>query len=225
MTSANPNPPVREAGFATFDVLRTDSPETATALAGLIAGEVNAWVRHADGFVSSRTHIALDGTSVVHCGRWTDARTYRSSFTDRPEGRVLHTLADRPGVHSASVFRGTPAAGLRGPAAGRKPGLVGFAVRRLSGPEAARTVHGLLTDSGEWKRESAGFISATPYIGEDGTTFVNCPMWVDRSAYDTYMKHPKIAEGLEEVARLEVAPPEFLLCTVAAETEAPGSHG
>ncbi|MEV6655077.1 hypothetical protein [Streptomyces sp. NPDC051219] len=223
MTSVNP--PAREAGFATFGVLRTDSPGTATALVGLIAREVNAWVRHSDAFVSSRTHIALDGTSVVHCGRWTDEETYGSSFTDRPEGHVLHTLAGRPGVRSATVFRGAPAAGLHGPAAGLKPGLVGFAVRRLSGAQAARTVHGLLTASGEWKRDCAGFISATPYIGTDGTTFINCPMWVDRSAYDSYMSHPKITEGLEEVARLEVTPPEFLLCTVATEIPAPGSHG
>ncbi|MFF6782504.1 hypothetical protein [Streptomyces sp. NPDC012510] len=223
MTSVNP--PASEAGFATFGVLRTDSPDTATALVGLITREVNTWVRHSDGFVSSHTHIALDGTSVMHRGRWTDEETYGSSFTHRPEGHVLRTLADRPGVRSATVFRSVPAAGPHGPAAGQQPGLVGFAVRRLSGARAQQHVHGLLTASGEWKRDCAGFISATPYIGTDGTTFINCPMWADRDAYDSYMRHPQLTEGLEEVARLEVAPPEFLLCTVATEIWAPSSNG
>ncbi|MFJ7773356.1 hypothetical protein ACIQ1J_34495 [Streptomyces sp. NPDC097107] len=217
MTSAN----TPEPGFVTFGVLRTDSPEAARRLVGLITGEVDRWVRHTDGFHSARTHVSLDGATVVQSGRWADEKRYRDSFLRHPEGRVLHTLGGRPEVRAASGFSGFPAAGVRGPAAGRAPGLVGFAVRRLTGPESARAVLGLLARSGEWKRTSPGFISASPYIGPDGTTFVNCPMWVDRDAYDSYMKHPDIAEGLEEVARLEVAPPEFLLCTVAADIGAP----
>lgn len=214
--------PVPAPGFVTFGVLRTASPEAARELVGLITTEVDRWVRHTDGFLSARTHVGVDGTTVVQSGRWSDEERYLASFRHHPEGHVLHTLAEQPDVLSAHVSGGVPADGVRGPAADRAPGLVGFAVRRLDGPESARTVLGLLARSGRWKRTSPGFVSATPYISRDGTTFVNCPMWVDQEAYDTYMRHPDLHEGLEEVSRLEVAPPEFLLCTVAAEIVASG---
>ncbi|MCF2436247.1 hypothetical protein LV779_25475 [Streptomyces thinghirensis] len=110
MTSAN----TPEPGFVTFGVLRTDSPEAARRLVGLITGEVDRWVRHTDGFHSARTHVSLDGTTVVQWGRWADEKRYRDSFVRHPEGRVLHTLGERPEVRAASVFSGFPAAGVRG---------------------------------------------------------------------------------------------------------------
>ncbi|MCH0542318.1 hypothetical protein I3F58_22750 [Streptomyces sp. MUM 203J] len=216
------NGPVTEPGFVTFGMLRTASPQAARELVGLITAEVTRWVRHTDGFLSARTHVGVDGTTVVQSGLWASEEHYLASFPHHPEGSVLHTLSERPEVLSARVCSGVPAAGVRGPAADRAPGLVGFAVRRLDGPGSARTVLGLLARSGRWKRTSPGFVSATPYVSRDGTTFVNCPMWVDEEAYDSYMGHPDLHEGLEEVSRLETAPPAFLLCTVAADIGAPG---
>ncbi|MGW0331542.1 putative quinol monooxygenase [Streptomyces sp. NPDC003011] len=210
--------------MAAFDVLRVDGPATADALAGLIAREVDAWVSRAPGFVLSRVHIALDGRAVVHHTRWSDEARYRTSYPGHPDAGALRGLQRRPGVVSATMFRGTPARGITGPAAGRAPGIVAVATRHFAGPRQAGAVVDLLHRTGEWKREFHGFISATPYLDPEGRTFVNYPMWTDRSAYDAWMADPRIAEGQSEIARLETAPPEYLVCTVASEATAVSSE-
>lgn len=209
------------AGFVTFGVLRVDGPGTAAELVGILTEEVTRWVRHTEGFVSARVHVSLDGGTVVNRGQWTSEEDYHSSFRSRPADGVLPTIAGRPGVLAATVFTGTPAPGIEGPQAAEEPGVVAVATRHLSGHESAVEVTGLLARSGEWKRHHPGFISATPYLSQDGTTFINYPMWVNEFAYCSWMRDPRITEGQEEIARLEVAPPEYLLCTVAAEVEAP----
>ncbi|MFD3330421.1 putative quinol monooxygenase [Streptomyces sp. NPDC058701] len=222
MSSDPPNPSRPEAGFVTFGVLRVDAPETAVALTETLTGEVEGWVRHTPGFISSRVHLSADRLTVVNRGEWTSEAAYRTSFQENPAGGVLHALGSRPGVLAATVFSGTPAPGVRGPEAeaAERPGVVVVATRHLDGHPAARRVLDLLAGSGEWKRDFPGFISATPYIDRDGTTFVNYPMWVSELAYQAWMADPRISEGQEELARLEVAPPEYVLCTVAAQVDA-----
>lgn len=206
--------------FAAFEVLRVDGAGTADALVASITREVGAWVSAAPGFLLSRVHVGLDGRAVVHHTRWTDEVCYRTSFLDAPDAGVLRGLGERPGVLASSVRRGSSAGGITGPAAGRPPGVVAVATRHFSGPGPARAVVDLLHRTGQWKRDFPGFVSATAYLGSDGRLFVNYPMWVDRSAYDAWMADPRIAEGQAEIARLEAAPPEYLVCTVAAHTAA-----
>lgn len=218
MTSAEP---AAGPGFVTFGVLRADRPETADALVGLLTGEVTRWVRHTEGFVSSRVHVGTDGTTVVNRGEWTGEEAYRTSFEGNPEGAVLRSLGTRRGVLAASVFRGRPAAPpLEGPAVNARPGVAVVATRHLGDRASARTVLEMLADSGAWKRHHPGFVSAAPCVDEGGTTLVNYPTWVDETSYREWMADPRISEGQEELARLEVAPPEYLLCRVAAQVDA-----
>ncbi|MGY3339704.1 quinol monooxygenase YgiN [Streptomyces filamentosus] len=220
MPDARAARPGREAGFVSFGVLRTTGPEAAADLVAVLKAEVTAWVRHTPGFVSSRVHLSADGATVVNRGEWTDEAAYRTSFRDNPAGGVLHGLGRRPGVVSATVFHGAPAPGVEGPETDARPGVVVVATRHLDGHGSARAVLDLLERSSEWKRGFPGFISATPYVDRDGTTFINYPMWVSEVAYRSWMADPRISEGQEELARLEVAPPEYVLCTVAAHMDA-----
>ncbi|MDR3081387.1 MAG: antibiotic biosynthesis monooxygenase [Streptomyces sp.] len=208
-------------GFVTFGVLRVDGPETAASLVKILTGEVGSWVRYTEGFVSSRVHVSADGTTVINRGEWTSEAAYRTSFGTNPAGGVLHALGTRPGVLAATVFSGAPADGaIEGPEAGAQPGVVVVATRHLDGHDGAHQLLDLLAGSGEWKRDFPGFISVTPYLSEDGTEFVNYPMWVSEVAYQNWMADPRISEGQETLARLEVAPPEYVLCTVAAQIDA-----
>jgi quinol monooxygenase YgiN len=217
--------PSAEPGFATFGVLRTDGSRTAARVAEAIAAEVGDWVRHTPGFVSSRVHIGVAEDVVVHRGEWTDQDAYRTCFQDSPAGGRLHGAAGWPGVTGATVFRGAPVPGIAGPAAGRRPGTVVVATRHLSGPEAMAALLVLLRESGVWKHDLPGFVSATPYVDAEGRTFVNYPAWVDEAAYDAWMADPRIPAGQQEISRLEVAPPEYLLCTVVSDILAPRTGG
>ncbi|MEG3631664.1 hypothetical protein [Streptomyces poriticola] len=219
MTSVHP--PEAETGHATFDVLRAEAPATAEALVTELIGETAERLRPACGFRSARILLSRDGTTVVHHVEWAAEQHREAAIGGLPEHSVLGAPARGRAVETALAFGGTPAAGPQGPAAGRAPGVVAVAVRRLAFPGAARAVLGLLEETGAWKRHVPGFIGATSYLGRDGLTFVNCPAWVDENAYHTYVKHPKIADGLERVARLEAEKPQLLLCTVAAHIAAP----
>ncbi|MFF4412768.1 antibiotic biosynthesis monooxygenase family protein [Streptosporangium sp. NPDC001559] len=209
--------PQPDENFVTFDVFRTDGVATAGILAETITRELSSLVGEAPGFVSARVHTDLGGTTVVVRGEWADARAHRGFVLGHPAGRTLRELANRPGVLSVTAFGGVPEAGLRGPAAGRVPGIVAVATRYLADRESAEALLRLLADSGEWKRHFPGFISATPYLAPDAKTFVNYPMWVDEAAYRAWMDDPRITTGQEEITRLEVAPAEYLVCRVVAD--------
>lgn len=217
--------PSAEPAFVTFGVLRTEGARASADAAAAITAEVEGWVRHTPGFVSSRVHLGVAEDVVVHRGEWADQASYRTSFQDSPAAGRLHGASAWPGVTGAAVFRGTPAPGIAGPAAGRRPGTVVVATRHLSGPAAMTALLGLLHSSGGWKRDLPGFISATPYVDAEGRTFVNYPAWVDRTAYDAWMADPRIPAGQQEISRLEVAPPEYLLCTVVSDIAAPRTGG
>jgi quinol monooxygenase YgiN len=199
---------MRSADFVTFDIFRTDGATATGALAETVVQTLSSSVRKAPGFGSARVHTGLDGTVVV-------ARTVWNG-PDAPEAGVRR-LADEPGVRSATAFGGTPEPGLRGPAAGQTPQIVAVATRHFAARESAEAVLNLLAGSGEWKRHFPGFISATPYLDSAGTTFVNYPMWVDEDSYQAWMRDPRISEGQEEIALLEAAPPEYLVCRVVAD--------
>ncbi|ANN15837.1 hypothetical protein SD37_09370 [Amycolatopsis orientalis] len=215
MTSVKPG--ASPVGFASIETLRiVDSGELRTFV-DLLAHEVHACDVFARGFISAQICVSLDSTTVVRRSHWADESSYRAFLaTARSRG----SLSDCPGVHSLSVFEGAPKVGIEGPALGDTPGIVVVATRHLSGHESARAVLGLLTKSGEWKRRFPGFISATPYVSEDGKTFVNCPMWVDERAFDAWMADPRIAEARHEVVVQEAAPPDVVVCVLDEQIEA-----
>jgi quinol monooxygenase YgiN len=210
----------QKAGFVTFGVLRAAHRATATMLVDGMTSEAHENQRHVAGFVSSRIHLSLDGTTVVNRGRWASEADYRSYVRTASSGSELYGFSNRPGVLAATLFRGTPAPGIEGPAAAEKPGIMAVATRHIGGPESARAVVDLLRRTGEWKRYFPGFISATPYISQDGRTYVNYPQWVSEAAYHAYLADPRIADGQAEIARYEVAPPEFVLCRLVTNIEA-----
>lgn len=214
----------RKPVFSTFDTLRVDRPEMAVALTDILTSEVRE-ARHTAGFVSGRVHLSVDGTTVVSCGQWGSAADYHASATASPGGGVPGSLASRPEVIASTTFRGTRAASVDGPSVAEPPGFVAIATRHVDGHESARVMVDLLIQSGEWKRDFPGFISATPYISLDGRTFVNYPQWVSEVAFDRYMADPRVAEGQAAIARLEVAPPEFVLCRVVANIDAGTGSG
>ena len=49
-----------------------------------IAAEVERWVRHRQGFVSSTFHASLDGTHVINYAQWTSKAAFEG-FTHDPE--------------------------------------------------------------------------------------------------------------------------------------------
>lgn len=204
-----------DAHFAAFEVLHVDDVSTAEALVPAIASEIDAWTSAKPGLLQSGVYVSLDRSAVVHHTRWTEESRYRSLFPHAEDAGVLDELSQWQGV-SRSVCCGDAVGGIEGPASGRRPGIVAVATRHFTGVESARAVVELLHRTGEWKRTFPGFISATAYLSADGTTFVNNPMWLDRSAYDAWMADPRIAEGQAEIACLEVTPPEYLVCTAVA---------
>lgn len=199
-------------GFCTFGTLRTDSPERARSLVDSIGEEVRKSIGHTSGLIAARLHVSLDGTTVVNRVQWESELAWRRSLPEDPESE--HCLRNAPGVVSAEFFGGVRGTAIQGPAFGEAPEIAVIATRHLSGHEAAQKVADLLVQTGTWKQHSAGFISATPYVSLDGRTYVNYPQWTSREAYESYMADPRLALVQEEIARFEVAPPQFVLCRV-----------
>ncbi|WP_409060535.1 class I SAM-dependent methyltransferase [Streptomyces sp. SYP-A7185] len=207
-------------GYAVFEELRTDAPETAEGLVGLLAAEIREWVSGREGFRSARLHLGLDRTTVVSRVEWADEKAFLATADAAPADSPLRTLSERPGVLAHTSFRGTPQSGLDGPDAGRRAGIMCYAVRHVGGRDDALALAALLRDAGGWKHAHPGFVSATPYIGDDGSTYVNYPQWLDEDSFRAYMDHPQNAAGQEAVARLETAAPHLVLCTLAEQIDA-----
>jgi hypothetical protein len=191
------------AGFVAFDTLTGEPVDAAVA-------EVAERFSGRAGFVSARVHVSLDGLVVVTRSLWRDGADHRLAVEE-------FAAANSPDARTTATFRGTPVESILGPQVGEKPGVVAVATRYLRDRTSFDALMGLLAVSGEWKRHHRGFIAATPYLGVDGTTFLNYPMWTDEGAYRAWMADPRIAEGQDEIARLEAAPPSYLVCTVAAD--------
>ncbi|SHH50813.1 antibiotic biosynthesis monooxygenase [Streptomyces sp. 3214.6] len=217
MTSADGT----QEGFRTFLILRTDGPQASNKAVEGVEAEVADRIHRLDGFLSSRTHLGLDRDVVVHSVAWRDEASARDGY---PAG-LSETLLARLGrtvMLRTDLVGGTPSPGVRGPAAGRPPGLVCVAVRYVADHAAAQAMADLLRRSGDWKQDFPGFISATPYISADGRTYINYPQWADRGAFEAYMADRRNAAGQQDIGDLEVAPPDLLLCTLVAETAAAG---
>lgn len=67
-----------------FDV----KPETQEALIDALAGEVERWVSHLPGFVSSTFHASNDGLHVINYAQWQNEEAFRG-FIENPESHRL----------------------------------------------------------------------------------------------------------------------------------------
>lgn len=200
-------------GFVTFCSLRTGRSDVARELSETIVYGLKSGISGSEGFRGALLHLSHDESTVVVRADWRDESARSRALDDTPGGRVLTGLPERPGVLAADSFGGVPEAGIAGPDAGREPGVVVVAKRHVGGRRNARALVSLLHESGAWKSGFPGFVSANAYISPDGGTYVNYPRWVDESAYRAYMADPRNSAGQKKVARLEVAEPEFVLCT------------
>ncbi|MBZ3906418.1 hypothetical protein [Streptomyces griseiscabiei] len=216
MTSAD----AAREGFRTFLVLRTDGTGVAQEAVRALVEQTSDPSRP-DGFLSSRIHLGLDGDVVVHSVAWRDETSARDGYPARVEEALLDRLG-RKALLRTDLVGGTPEPGVRGPSANSPPGLVCVAVRHVADRAAAEAMADLLRRSGDWKKDFPGFVSATPYIGTDGRTYVNYPQWTDRGAFDAYMSDRRNVDGQQGISALEVAPPDLFLCTLVAETVAAG---
>ena len=204
------------AEFATFETFELDSVDAADTVVGLLADHVRSALRGAPGFVSARLHASFDGASVVRLVEWRDEAAWRNVDAGGP--------AALPAVRRTTHFAGRPAPGLVGPDEGKPATVAVVATRHLAGHDAARAVLRLLSDSGERKRTFPGFISATPYLSDDGTMFVNYPQWVDEAAFQAWMADPQIAGARTKVTEYELAPPDIVICRVHTRIDAPAAE-
>ncbi|MFG1885547.1 antibiotic biosynthesis monooxygenase [Micromonospora sp. NPDC049102] len=208
--------------FAAFGIFRLAEPADAGEFVAALAAVVDARARTTPGFLLSRVHLTLDGSTLVHHTRWTSEQNYRLWCPDdaalgEPGPPYRHAA-----VRTAVTVTGIAAGGIRGPAVGQPPRVAAVAIRHFAGPEPAAAVLGLLHRSGQWKRDHPGFIAADVCLSADGRTFVNYPVWTGRGAYEAWMADPRISAGQAEVARLELAPPQYFVCTV--EHDVVGHH-
>ena len=204
-----------DEAFAGFWVLSAADSATAQVLVAQLDDEM-LWLREAAGFRSARLHLGVDGRTVVLRHGWRGAADH-AAFRDGHFAQRLRGVAGRAGVRAPRCYGGELVARIEGPDAGGVPGVVVLAVRHVGGRRNALALAELLRRSGDWKREFPGFISADAAVSPDHTTFVNYPQWTDVGAFDAYMADPRNAAGQPGIARLEVAAPDIVRCTVVAE--------
>jgi quinol monooxygenase YgiN len=204
-----------DEGFAGFWVLSAADGAAARVLVADLGDEMQR-LREVAGFGSARLHLGADGRTVVLRHGWRGAADH-AAFRDGHFAQRLRGVAGRAGVRTPRCYGGEFVTRVEGPDAGGVPGVAVLAVRHVGGRHNALALAELLERSGEWKRGFPGFISADAAISPDHTTFVNYPQWTDVGAFDAYMADPRNAAGQPEIARLEVAAPDIVRCTVVAE--------
>ncbi|WP_394833061.1 hypothetical protein LVJ94_41820 [Pendulispora rubella] len=157
--------------------------------------------RATEGFLGDQIHQSADHHTVIHRVEW-----------------ASEAAAAASGIRAVSAFLGWTAPALHGPNDTDVPGVASLATRHLRGRESYDALLALMAQSGAWKRNFPGFIFAIPHLGLDGRTFVMYTAWVDHSAYRAWISDPRLSVGQEEIARLEVAPPEYLLCEIVTNS-------
>jgi len=79
---------ITEGDTFTQVVQFTVEPGRQAALVEAIAAEIERWVRHCPGFVSSSLHASLDGHHVLNYAQWRSEADFKA-FTNHPEGERL----------------------------------------------------------------------------------------------------------------------------------------
>ncbi|MBD9440061.1 antibiotic biosynthesis monooxygenase family protein [Pseudomonas sp. PDM04] len=78
-----------EEGDTFTQIVRFDVPaDKQLELIDAIAGEVERWIRHRPGFISSTFHASFDGRHVVNYAQW-KSRADFEGFTHDPETKHL----------------------------------------------------------------------------------------------------------------------------------------
>ena len=79
------------------------TPEKQQALIAAIVAEVERWVRHRPGFVSSTFHASLDGQHFLNYAQWRTEADFHA-FTTDPEGErlgaAIRAVGPRGGPHA-----------------------------------------------------------------------------------------------------------------------------
>ena len=105
-----------DAGFIALVTIRLTDPAARDPLLGLLAGEVEQWVRYRPGFLSANYHVSTDGTRMVNYAQWASETAYRESFRSSPDsGSLRDAILAVPGVEGLEMVgytlaRSVPAA-------------------------------------------------------------------------------------------------------------------
>lgn len=94
-------PTIAEGGPFTRIVEFDIQPARQLALIDAIVGEVERWVRHCPGFVSSIFHASHDGKRVINYAQWRDQDALEV-FTHDPRGEALSAAIRAVGPDSGS---------------------------------------------------------------------------------------------------------------------------
>jgi C-6 monooxygenase len=80
------------APFVATVVVPVADAAKAEELIGLMAADVEDWVRHLPGFVSANYHVSIDGTKVFNYALWENERAYLDGFRADPRSAALREL-------------------------------------------------------------------------------------------------------------------------------------
>ncbi len=80
-------------------------PEQQEPLIQAVVAEVERWVRHRPGFLSSTFHASFDGHHVLNYAQWRTQADF-DGFTKDPEGErlsaAIHAVGPRDGPHAVA---------------------------------------------------------------------------------------------------------------------------
>lgn len=65
-----------------FIVLRVARPEDQARLAEAVQEQIDTWIRHCPGYVSTRLHLGTDGLTLVNHAEWLDEEHYVTKFLE-----------------------------------------------------------------------------------------------------------------------------------------------
>jgi len=202
------------ATFVVFDSVSVRDASTSGWVVHRMESDTASAYRGASGFIGDRLHLSADGHTVVRRVEWTGEADYQLALARHVSRGTPADMSGAPEIRGEGTFRGWTAPGLRGPDPGAPAGVVIVATRHLRDPKSCTALIELMAGGGEWKQRFPGFVSATPHLGTDGRTFITYSAWVDDAAYKAWIADPRVTSGQEAIARLEVAPPEYQLCTI-----------
>ena len=202
------------ATFVVFDSVTVRDSTTSGWVSHRMESDSASAYRGESGFLGDRLHVSANGHTVIRRMEWAGEADYQLAVARHASRGSPPDMRGAPEIAGEVTFRGWTAASLRGPDLAATPGVVVVATRHLRDPESCVSLLGLMAQSGEWKQRFPGFVAAIPHLGTDGRTFITYSAWVDDAAYRAWISDPRISSGQEAIARLEVAPPEYLLCGI-----------
>lgn len=77
-------------------------PEKSEILLAAILEQVEAWVKHCDGFISANFHLSADRTQVINYAQWRDEAAFQA-FLNRPEREALQAAIEGAGPTASAT--------------------------------------------------------------------------------------------------------------------------